>query len=334
VTAHRRLRDALVAAGAVPASHIPEESTGRGDLLEVAGAELVEGPDLTVHPLEAAATPAAVAFLDGIERWLVTCYDGVIPIVRGFVAAAIRRRAATRRMATALEATREFLVAPVPLLRPGVRAALEASGIDVIDVSDKAEQAAQPGRALEAARRAVENARVALEKTLAERHAAGLGPEEWLVVDGVLSESAALSRHPRALGVIKSHAAQYFEGDALTRALTVPDQHRSSVFRPRGRARHEVYSWYLRLWPWEGNDLLFGLVRVEARAHADTVAAASRVSGWLARERAPLATPDRRWDRLLYPMHDVETYLRARAPRDLVPPTASRLPLALPRRAS
>jgi hypothetical protein len=43
-------------------------------------------------------------------------------------------------------------------------------------------------------------------------------------------------------------------------------------------------------------------------------------------ERAPLATPDRRWDRLLYPIHDVETYLRARAPRDLLPAPGSRLP--------
>src|SRR5437870_9647577 len=48
--------------------------------------------------------------------------------------------------------------------------------------------------------------------------------------------------------------------------------------------------------------------------------------GLLTTERAPLATPDRRWDRLLYPIHDVETYLRARAPRDLIPHPASRLP--------
>jgi hypothetical protein len=100
------------------------------------------------------------------------------------------------------------------------------------------------------------------------------------------------------------------------------------VFRPRGRARHEVYSWYLRLWPWEGNDLLYGLIRVEARAHADTVAAANAVAGWLARERAPLATPDARWDRLLYPIGDVENYLKARVPADRRPAPGSRLPQA------
>jgi hypothetical protein len=146
-------------------------------------------------------------------------------------------------------------------------------------------------------------------------------------VDGVLSDSAILSAHPRTLGVVKSHGAQYFEGAELERALTLPANHRTSVFRPRTRgAGRDIHSWYLRLWPWEGNDLLYGLLRVEARAHADTIVLASRVSAWLVSERAPLATPDRRWDRLLYPIHDVETYLRARAPRDSLSLPASRLP--------
>ncbi len=87
-----------------------------------------------------------------------------------------------------------------------------------------------------------------------------------------------------------------------------------------------MYSWYLRLWPWEGNDLLYGLLRIEARADAATIAGASAVSGWLLGERAPIATPDARWDRLLYPIHDVETYLKARAPRDFALSRASRLP--------
>ena len=82
----------------------------------------------------------------------------------------------------------------------------------------------------------------------------------------------------------------------------------------------------MRLWPWEGNDLLYGLLRLEARAHPETIALASPIAAWIRAERAPVATPDRRWDRLLYPIHDVETYLRARAPRDLTPLPASRLP--------
>ena len=314
-----------MAAGAVPASHVPEDSLGRADLIEVAGAELVEGDELRAHRVEPhAVTPPVVSFLDGIQRWKVTFYDGVVPIVTGHVAAAVRRRASGRRLVTAGEMARQFHAAPRAALRPGVHAALEASGIELVDIPD--EGAAQPGRAIEAARRTMENARVALEKDLGERHVRTLAPDEWLVVDGLLSESGVLAGHPRTLGAIKSHGAQYFEGAALTVALTLPALHRTSVFRPRGRARHEVHSWYLRLWPWEGNDLLFGLLRIEARAHPDTVAAASRTSGWLVNERAPVSTPDARWDRLLYPVHDVETYLKTRAPRDLLPLPGSRLP--------
>jgi hypothetical protein len=314
----------MVAAGAVPASHVPEDSLGRADLTEVAGAELVEDTALRVYEVDPVAPgPPVVSFLDGIQRWQVTYYDGVVPIVRAYVAAAVRRRSIGRRLRTAGESAREFHTASLGSLRPDVRVALEASGLELVDIP---EEAAQPGRALEAARRTVENARVALEKGLGERQLRSLAPDEWLVVDGVLSESAVLAAHPRTLGVIKSHGAQYFEGEALTRALTLPALHRSSVFRPRGRARHEVYSWYLRLWPWEGNDLLFGLLRIEAAAHDTAVAAASATSGWLARERAPISTPDPRWDRLLYPIHDVETYLKTRAPRDLLPRSASRLP--------
>src|SRR5436309_2126261 len=104
-----------------------------------------------------------------------------------------------------------------------------------------------------------------LRRELGERCAGRLGPEEWLVVDGLLSESRVLAEHPRALGVIKSHGAQYFEGAALERALTVPADHRTSAFRPLGHQHQPVYSWYLRLWPWQGNDLLYGLLRIEAR---------------------------------------------------------------------
>ena len=321
----RAWADAMRAAGAVPASHVPDGSMGRTDIEEVAGAEAVEDAELRVYPADTPGlSPPAVSFLDGIQYWKIVFYDGVLPIVRVHVAAAVRRRGADRRLRTAVHATRDFHLAHLAGLKPGIRRLLDDGGLPVVDLPDGA--AAQPGRAQEAARRAVESARVALEKDVGERGAVALGPDEWLVLDGVLSESSALSAHPRALGVIKSHGAQYFEGAELERALTIPAGCRTSVFRPRGRARHEVYSWYLRLWPWEGNDLLYGLVRVEARADSGTVAAASDMAGWLARERAPLATPDARWDRLLYPIHEVESYLKALAPRDLLPAYAARLP--------
>ena len=319
--------EAILAAGVVPASYVPDASVGRTDLEEFTGADPVEDPELRVHSLAGASplAPAAVGFLDGIEQWRVVGYAGVTPIVRAYVAAAIRLRGADRRPRTIAGDADELAITRLDRLPDTVRAALEGSGVRVVEIS--AEDAGQPARALPAARAAVQGARAALERRLAERRLSSLGSDHWLVVDGVLSDSPALSVHPRALGVVKSHGAEYFAGPELERALTLPAAHRTSVFRPKRRgARREIYSWYLRLWPWEGNDLLYGLLRVEARAHPDTVALASRVSAWLVSERAPLATPDRRWDRLLYPIHDVETYLRARAPRDLIPYPASRLP--------
>lgn len=319
--------DAVVAAGVVPASTPPDASLGRNDVEELTGADAVEDPALCVHSLfdVPPLAPAAVSFLDGIEQWRVVGYGGVTPIVRAYVAAAIRRRGPDRRLRTVAEQGEELAITRLDGLSAPVRAALERTGVRVVEFAPDA--AGQPARALPAARVEVQKARAALERRVAERGLYALATGEWLVVDGVISDSPALSAHPRAVGVVKSHGAQFFEGAELERALTVPAGHRTSVFRPQPRgARRAIHSWYLRLWPWEGNDLLYGLVRLEARAHADTVGLASPVSAWLMHERAPLATPDRRWDRLLYPIHDVETYLRARAPRDLIPPPASRLP--------
>ena len=319
--------DAILAAGAVPASYVPDASVGRTDLEEFTGADPVEDPELRVHARGGAGplAPAAVGFLDGIEQWRVVGYAGVTPIVRAHVAAAIRLRGGDRRPRTIAEAAEELAITRLDHLPAAVRAALAETGVSVVEIS--AEDAGQPARALPAARIEVQRARATLERRLAERQLSRLGADEWLVVDGVLSDSPTLSAHPRAVGVVKSHGAEYFEGPELERALTLPAVHRTSVFRPKSRgARRAIHSWYLRLWPWEGNDLLYGLLRVEARAHPETVARASAISAWLTTERAPLATPDRRWDRLLYPIHDVETYLRARAPRDLIPHLASRLP--------
>ena len=330
--------EAVVAAGAVPASHVPDASLGRDDLDECTGADPIEDPDLRVHPLDDAPplAPGAVCFLDGIEQWRVIGYGGITPIVRAHAAAAIRRRGPDRRLRTVAEATEDVAITRLDRLPDAVRRALEAAAVRVLEFP--AEDSASPALALAAARLEVQKVRAVLERRLAEQRLRALAAAEWLVVDGVLSDSAALSDHPRALGVVKSHGARYFEGAELERALTLSDGHRTSVFRPKGRgARHDIYSWYVRLWPWEGNDLLYGLLRLEARAHPDTLALAAPIAAWVRAERAPIATPDRRWDRLLYPIHDVETALRARAPSDLTSHPASRMPYPgspLPRTAS
>jgi hypothetical protein len=313
---------ALVAAGAVPAN------AGRSDEAEPGEhADLVEDSELQVHPIPEPPPriPKTVSFLNGIERWSVVAYDGVVQVVNAYIAAAVRRRDAGGVLHTTCERSRAFAIAPLERMSAPLRQALEQSAPDVERVDGDLVE--QPARYLEMVEATVRRTRAHLERELAEQSLANLGADEWLVLDGLLSRSPAVARHPRTLGAIKSHGAQFLEGRGLERALTLPAGHRTSVFAVRGgHTRTEVYSWYLRLWPWEGNDLLYGLVRVEARADAETVRRASELSAWLWAERAPLATPATRWDRLLYPLHHVEEYLKARAPR--FPAVRSRLPAA------
>ncbi|MFN2571397.1 MAG: hypothetical protein ABR537_07280 [Gemmatimonadales bacterium] len=314
---------ALVAAGAIPGQG------GKSDEPETAElADLVEGTELLAHPLPVRAgvmLPSVVSFLNGIERWSVVAYDGVVHVVNAYVAAAVRRRDRQGVLHTTIERSRTFAIAAVDRMRPAFREVLERSTSD-IELIDGA-LVDQPARYLEKVEATVRRARAHLERDLAEQSIGALGDEEWLVLDGLLSRSPDVARHPRALGVITTHGARFLEGRGLERALTLPAGHRTSVFAVRGgHTRTEVYSWYLRAWPWEGNELLYGLLRIEARAHRDTIAQATALSGWLWAERSPLATPATRWDRLLYPLHHVEEYLKARAPRDLQSRRASRLP--------
>jgi hypothetical protein len=328
MSGRREWLTALYAAGITPASFLPDSSGGRrGEPADEAGAgvELVEDGELRVHPIAPGPPPATVGFLDGIQQWKVVGYDGVLPIAVAYVAAAVRRRGRDGRLRTADWEARELVVASPETLDEARRRAIAAAGLE--PVAAELDGPGQPGQALEALRREVHRARQALERELGHRALGRLGESEWLVVDGQLAVSATLSRHPRALGVIKSHGAQFLEGRHLERALTVPAAHRTSVFRVHGgHGRTEVDSWYLRLWPWEGRDLFFGLIRIEMAAAPDPGTRVPEISGWLFAERATLSAPDARFDRLLYPIHDVESYLRSRAPGDLLAAPASRLP--------
>ena len=132
-------------------------------------------------------------------------------------------------------------------------------------------------------------------------------------MDGSLAESPEWSADPRMVGVAKSHATLPFDGADLELYLRVPCGSRTSIFAPQTRSVAPVHAWALRLWPWESKDLFHGLVRIEVAPANGTPAIADLLSRRLLAERAPISTPDKRWDRLLYGVHSVEQYLRARA---------------------
>ena len=298
-----RLRHALAARGIRPAAGEAEGGAGRAEAAEVRPGRLVEGSTLRARPVgPPEPMPGPVAFLDGVQRQELLGYVGTMPLVWAEVAAGVRLRE-DRRFSTAT-----VLRASLLLGRPE---ALAAAGtldwLDTVPLPD--DGPLHPVRDLQLARAAVDARRGALERAAGEGFRAA--SDAWLVVDGSLAESPVWARDPRMLGVVKSHASLPFDGADQLTYLALPHAYRTSVFAPASRAVAPVWSWALRLWPSEGHDLLHGLVRVEAAPGEETVAVADRLSRWLLAERAPIAGTDRRWDRLLYGIHEVERSLRA-----------------------
>jgi len=300
------LRRALAGRGLTPASALPEAS-GRTEEASIRPARLVEEPTLAWHAVGAAEPwPGRLAFLEGIQRSELVAYAGTAPLVVGHVAAGVRERC-DHRLTTVLKARRSLLLA-----RP---AALEAAGElppGLDPVALPADEPPHPARDLANAARALDRARGALERTLGERFRRG--SDGWLIVDGGLTESPVWAADPRMVGVSKSHATLPFDGADLERFLRVPHAHRTSVYAPATRTLTPVHEWALRLWPWEGKDVFHGLVRIEVAPENGTPGMADAISRWILAERAPLSTPDHRWDRLLYGIHSVGSYLRAGRP--------------------
>jgi hypothetical protein len=299
-----RLRRAVMARGFTPATWIPAASEGRAEEATIQPASRVEPGPLSGRPVgQAESWPGTVAFLDGTQRYEVMAYSGASPVVVAEIGAAVLERRA-RQLHVARVERRRLVIA-----RPAVLAELEGAVDHLLTLPLPEDVPVHPVHDFQLARREIDRARgrLELEVGTAYREASA----EWLIVDGSLSESPQWARDLRMIGITKSHATLPFADQDLEQYLRLPAGHRSPVFAPAGREVAPVYSWALRLWPWEGKDLLHGLIRVEAAAHAGTVGEADQLSRWLLAERAPVSTPDPRWDRLLYGIRAVEEFLRA-----------------------
>lgn len=277
---------------------------GRSEEAAIREARVVEGPGFAAREVGPAEPwPGPVAFLDGTQHYHIVAHLGAAPLVVATLAAAVRERR-ERRLGTAALRTRTIALGRADLL---AAAAPVLEGVELVPIPD--DEPVHPVRDLVQIRRAVDQERGRLELEVGAEYP--VPPDGWLLVDGTLTSSPAWAAHPRTLGVVKSHSILPFGGAELEQYLRLPCGHRTVVFAPPVSRVAPVYSWALRLWPWEGQDLFYGLVRIEARPHADTLALADTVSRWVMAERAPIAAPDARWDRLLYGFRDVETVLRA-----------------------
>lgn len=290
--------------GMVPAALIPPASHGREEEACITPATLIEPGPVTARAVGSPEVwPGTVAFLDGTQRIEVAGYFGTSPLVLAEVAAAVRERVGRDTRTVAIE--RRALA----IGRPHVLAAAgdALSGIETVAL--QGEEPGHPLRDVDEARHAVDRARGEVERIAGDEYRRRA--PHWLVVDGSLSESTGWARDPRMVGVSKSHSTLPFDGEDLVTYLQLPAGHRSSIFQPASRRHAPVYAWGLRLWPWMGRDLLYGLVRIEVAARSESLAAADPLCRWLLAERAPISAPDGRWDRLLYGIRGVEEYLRA-----------------------
>jgi hypothetical protein len=268
-------------------------------------ARLVEGNSLSAIPVGSPeAWPGTLACLDGVQRSEVVGYAGSAPIVVAEIAAAVRERH-DRRLHSVLEERRLLALA-----RPdAIAMAGDALGqMERVSLPD--DEPPHPVRDLVQAARALDRSRGALEILLGDRYRSR--SDGWLLVDGSLSESPAWAADTRMVAISKSHSILPFEREDLELYLRLPVAHRSSVYAPQTRSLAPVFAWGLRLWSWEGKDLLHGLIRVEVAPTNGSSELADVISRWILTERAPLSAPDRRWDRLLYGIYSVEQYLKAR----------------------
>ena len=296
-----QLRKSLASHGLVTATAVPE-AAGRQEDARVRPARLVEGTTLQVRPVGAPEVfREPLAFLDGVQRSEVVAYAGSSPLLVAEVAAAVRLRQ-DRHLATVAEERLLFVAGRAASLALA-GGALAGAECHVIEDDGPA----HPLRDLELARRLVDRIRGNLELSVYDRFRAA--HDEWILVDGSLAGSPALAADRRAVGLSKSHATLPFEGQDLERYLRLPAGCRSSMFQPAGE-RAPVVAWGLRLWPFEGRDLLHGFVRLEMSPSAASSDHADEVSRWVLAERTPVSA-DARWDRLLYGIHSVEQYLKA-----------------------
>lgn len=257
-------------------------------------------------------------FMDGIERMHVPLYYEMVPVVYGYVAAAIRHRGTDRRMQRYKHEAKEAIYIPYKLID---RIKLVGTEIDTVDTAnDEKEQGEHPMMLKEAARIAISKERGLLEINLVKEWLENFNNQsEWLLVDGSLGGTLGGDynkyENPNIIGAIKSHQTQYFNLEDQRKVLSLKVGERSGVFMPLGREqRAPVYSWYLRIRPNDGQDLYFGLMRIEAAANERTLDMADEISRWLLAERTPLSLPDARWDKMIYPIRDCEQYLKSLAP--------------------
>lgn len=249
------------------------------------------------------------AFLDGIQRTRVLAFLGGIPLIHGTIAAVVLKRVDRKLVTWQSPLIERRLYLPERLLDKSVIATLRQHfDITNTDDAEGSPLDRHPIGLMERAVPHVQTDRSRLERQLAEAWCdAESAP---LLMDGGIAGSDRAARAHAVVGAIKTHRTLYLDGAALDAVFALEAGERSPVFRVAS-SRTAVASWYLRLRDREGQDPMWGLLRVEVAEQDEISERADDVSRWLLAERAPLALPDGRWDRMTYGVRGCEEYLRA-----------------------
>jgi hypothetical protein len=314
--AQRFMLEAVAGAAAVDEPNVEHEEYTRADEVPVlAIPRPIESEDfrsIAVPRGESRSTSGFRGFLDGRQVVRVTNYAAGIPIVWGVVNAVVMARI-NRKLAAwsslgPLDERRYYL--PFRYVSVPDEFTRDAHVVDtsVADPSG-AIPTRHPAALLERAFQAVQRDRERLERRLAEHWC--VTQDAAIYVDGSITGSRALASSPLAVGVIKSHRTLYAEGDAFRVVTALQPGQRTTVFRIEPGTRSSVASFYVRTRNPAGRGALFGLIRIEISESGDVPARADEVTRWMMTERAPVALPDGRWDRMSYPILGAEQFLRA-----------------------
>lgn len=263
------------------------------------------------HRRRVPGEPVAVfgAFLDGIQRTRPMAFPRGIPVIYGEIAAVVLKRS-DRKLTTwqAPLIERRLYVPQRMFTRSELAKLREHFDITNTDEADGTPLDRHPIALMERAVPLVQTDRARLERQLADAWCDA--ESQPLLMDGGIAGSERAARSHLVVGAIKTHRTLYLDGKALDALFALEAGERTPVFRVES-SRTAVASWYLRLRDREGQDPMWGLLRVEVAETDDITARADEVSCWLLAERAPLALPDGRWDRMTYGVRGCEEYLRA-----------------------
>jgi hypothetical protein len=315
-TVRRRLSTLLTPGAPAPTPARPLELVSRGvqDPPSMRAVEALEAP-MRARAVEGPAEAGFAAFLDGAQWTRAAVWAGSIPVIHGEVAAVIRERKERRLVTWRSPIVERALYAPVPLLADETRAAIDATGLRLVDTLDRRKaESSHPFALQELAYQAVLAARERVEQSLGAQWCEQT--DAMLFVDGGISGSPAMARAKCVVGVVKSHQTLHANDGDLATIVALRARERSSVVRVAANKRSSVASWYLRLRDHAGQDPFWGLVRVEI-ALPQTMdagalgARADEASRWILAESLPLSVPDSRWDKMVYGIRDCEEFLRA-----------------------